>query len=382
MALAALLLLAWTLPGCKEGLRAPGGAPPEPWCRSFRASQVAGGAPLMTVYGQPLKAGDPDVLYDEEAGKFKMWYTIYRRGVLGIAYAESADGLVWDNEIPGTLPHVLQPTPGSWDRDGLETVSVLKLGGRYRMWYYGRPCDRPADEKGRVRCIGMATSDDGIRWTKHPAPVLRPTQAWERPYLRWYVEDGARIQAWDGGVEEPAVIWDAASGLFRMWYAGFTLREVTLVEGGRPIRKRTRLYQIGHATSPDGARWTKHPDNPVFRPLLGQHDSGWESPVTVSHTHVMADPAHGYHLFYFSGYSLGHAYSPDGIRWERDANNPMVRYRPDTGLGAMMYQGPSAVLRGDAVWLYYAQSPPGARDWRDATRLGREVGLAVLSCAD
>ncbi len=368
------------MPGCKKTVNAPQDDVIQVWCQSFKATRYVQGAPLMTVYGEPFRGGDPDVLYDEE--KFKMWYTIYRQDILGIGYAESADGLMWETDVPGTLPHVLQPTPGGWDQDGMETVSILKKGGRYWMWYLGYPCDRPAGERGRFKCIGVATSDDGIHWIKHPEPVLKPTEPWEQPYLRWYVENGEEFQAWEGGVEEPTVVWDAAEKLFKMWYAGFTLRELTFVEHGEPITREVILYQIGYATSPDGIHWTKYAGSPVFRPLLDHNDTDWEASVTVSHTNVIADPEQGYHLFYFSGYSPGHAYSRDGIRWERDSNNPLVKYQPNTGNGAMMYAGPSAVLRGDKIFLYYSQSPPGARTWQESIKLGRQIGLAMVTCGE
>ena len=64
------------------------------------------------------------------------------------------------------------------------------------------------DEPGRVKCIGFAESEDGINWTKHPEPVLVPTEDWEVPRLYGYWEDGEYYETWRGGLQEPSVLWD------------------------------------------------------------------------------------------------------------------------------------------------------------------------------
>jgi hypothetical protein len=342
--------------------------------RSLRFTLHAGGAPLTTVYEEPFFGFDPSVLFDEQAGKFKLWYTVPRRGVVGIGYAESADGLVWDTEVPGTLPHVLEPTPGAWDRDAVETASVLKWDGRYWMWYYGYPCDRPAGEIGRVRCIGLATSDDGVHWQKRPQPVLKPSEPWEQPFRFSEFVGDREVRQWDGGVQEPTVLWDDIEQRFKMWYGGMTLESVTLMENGEPVIRDVRVRQIGYATSPDGIHWSKYSGNPVFTPLRLPSAATWEESFAVDEASVIPDPVQGYHLFYFSGFSLGHATSRDGIHWERDAANPMVVFQPSAGRGVKMYGGPSALLKNGRVYLYYMQSVPGATKWQDH---GMHIGLAT-----
>ena len=112
-----------TMPGCNKTVNTPQNEVSRAWCQKFKATRYAQGAPLMTVYSGPFRGGDPSVLYDE--GKFKMWYKIYRQWILGIGNAESSDGLVWETEVPSTLPHGLQPTPGIWER-GTATHEPLK----------------------------------------------------------------------------------------------------------------------------------------------------------------------------------------------------------------------------------------------------------------
>ncbi len=134
------------------------------------------GDPLHTVNGKILYGWDPFVIYDAQDSLFKMWYTIYRYKVLGIGYAGSGDGITWNLLIDDALPHVLTPTKGSWDRYGVETVSILKKDGIYMMWYLGYPGDIEPGKPGRHNQIGLATSPDGIHWNKLPGPVLAATQ--------------------------------------------------------------------------------------------------------------------------------------------------------------------------------------------------------------
>ena len=66
---------------------------------------------------------------------------------------------------------------GQWDDDGIERVAVIRLAPNdWRMWY---ACT------GQRRSIGLATSKDGVQWTKHPGnPVLEPTEPWEEASFR------------------------------------------------------------------------------------------------------------------------------------------------------------------------------------------------------
>lgn len=97
----------------------------------------------------------------------------------------------------------------------------------------GRVCllfraeDRRGEFGGTSR-IGLARSDDGVRFTKHPRPVLFADNDAMLPY-----ENG-------GGVEDPRVV-RAEDGAFVMTYTAF--------DG--------RIARLCVATSPDLVRWKK-----------------------------------------------------------------------------------------------------------------------------
>ena len=73
----------------------------QPDCLYPGLTQIPDGNPLI-AYGSPIVASDLDVLYDEEAGVYKMWHTAYRNQILGIGYGVSEDGLDWDLEEDGS----------------------------------------------------------------------------------------------------------------------------------------------------------------------------------------------------------------------------------------------------------------------------------------
>ncbi len=279
------------------------------------------GAPLKVNFGQGefvrMKGNDPFVMYDATIQRYRVWHTLYNNSteILGLVYAESEDGVVWE-KVAGLPFHVVPPS-FEWDDHGPETAAVVQHNGTWYLWYTAKPCFVPAGEPGRNKCIGLATSTDGYSWEKHPTPVVQPTQPWEMPYQHIAVnENGQEYLRWEGGVNEPTVIRNDAKDRFEMWYEGHSM--VTLTEGSESFT--TPMHRVGFATSQDGISWEKHDDNPVF---AGESGS-WESPAFVGHTHMLKDPIVGYHLYYFSNHSLGHAYSVDGFEWERNPGNPLV----------------------------------------------------------
>jgi N-acetylglucosaminyldiphosphoundecaprenol N-acetyl-beta-D-mannosaminyltransferase len=120
------------------------------------------------------------------------------------------------------VPHMLWNDP-----------SVLKEGDTYRMWLTG------GDPRHRERIVvelHTAQSKDGLAWEITPEPCLSPSP------------DPA---AWDSlRIETPSVV--KVQGTYHLYYSGTDERGAK--EG---------VFAIGHATSPDGVRWTKDPANPI-----------------------------------------------------------------------------------------------------------------------
>jgi predicted GH43/DUF377 family glycosyl hydrolase len=170
--------------------------------------------------------------------------------------------------------------PGSWDDYSIQWPSVIKRNGTYEMWYAGH-------DSINWR-IGLATSIDGLTWTKHPDnPVLQLGP------LGW---DNSNVFA-------PCVLWNGS--MYEMWYTGH--------DGSN--------WRIGHATSPDGINWSKDTKNPV----LNASASGWDD-FNVHEAWVKIEG--GLYKMWYSGTDnigedIGYATSPDGVNWTKYAGNPV-----------------------------------------------------------
>jgi hypothetical protein len=115
-------------------------------------------APILpTTDAEPFGTGSACVL--RENGRWRMWYTVWLRwGKPGehkhyyvIRHAESGDGIHWKRD--GTICI-------NYKDDGEYAIgkpSVLKIAGRYHMWYVYR---------GEQYRIGYAHSTDGVTWER------------------------------------------------------------------------------------------------------------------------------------------------------------------------------------------------------------------------
>ncbi|HYO81574.1 MAG TPA: hypothetical protein VES20_09245, partial [Bryobacteraceae bacterium] len=97
----------------------------------------------------------------QQGGQLWNFYSGYDGSAWHTALAESADGLTWKRS--GRL---FSPARSTWEGSYIAANgSALYRSGKWLAWYQGgSPTPR----------IGMATSTDGRRWTKHPEPVIGP----------------------------------------------------------------------------------------------------------------------------------------------------------------------------------------------------------------
>ena len=184
----------------------------------------------------------PEVLHDATGYKLYYYGSTSNESVgAAIGLAVSQDGLHFERH--GAEP-VLRPGPtGSWDELWVESPAVIwdGEGNRYLMWYTG------VDAGWRVR-VGLATSTDGIVWTKHPDnPVLDlgSPGSWE-----------------DGWLGVPGVVrW---RGGFLMVYSGASVADLA---DGTPDD-----IGVGLAFSWDGIRWQRFAANPVLTTRTPPYD--------------------------------------------------------------------------------------------------------------
>lgn len=110
---------------------------------------------------------------------------------------------------------------------------------------------------------GLAISEDGIAWTKHPEPVLAPQGS-----------------GWDGQFSWEAAVFPHDGG-FGALYTG----DPTTLTG----------EAIGFAWSADGISWIRYPNNPLLKP----RDQEWASLDVVAGSVVVAPD--GRILLFYSG---------------------------------------------------------------------------------
>ncbi len=147
-------------------------------------------------------------------GEFLYWYQA--GDPPRIALARSRDAKTW-KKMPRP---VLETGPrGSWDERGVADPYVIRLQGRFYMYFLGQ-------DRARRQRLGAAVSEDGRTWWKlRSNPIL---------------ELGERGAFDENGLGEPAV-W-ASSRRYWMLYTG---------------RDRHEHRRIGLAVSSDGIHWRR-----------------------------------------------------------------------------------------------------------------------------
>ncbi len=209
-----------------------------------------------------------------ENDTYKMWFAgTTAAGLAGFGYAESADGVNW-NVSP--LNPVLRPgTAGAWDENMDEIVAIRHDGSLYKMWYEGYATGGPTQ-------LGYATSPDGLVWTKAAAnPVLSAggAGAWDQNDMTRYKivkTPGGYLLAYTGyltnaqigiATSPDGVTWTKAAGNPVIPLAAGTFYEAGAADAdlqydGSFFRMTLNGYnaggltQLGQAYSFDGAAWT------------------------------------------------------------------------------------------------------------------------------
>ncbi|HSW49643.1 MAG TPA: hypothetical protein VLH09_05675 [Bryobacteraceae bacterium] len=165
----------------------------------------------IAANGSALVSGD----------EFLYWYQAGSPPAIGLA--RSPDGHRWAKEPE---PAVKPGPRGSWDERGVADPYVIRVGGRYFLYYLGQ-------DRARRQRLGLARSDDGIRWQKLLTnPIL---------------ELGEAGSFDENGLGEPAVWF--SHDRYWMLYTG---------------RDRREYRRIGQAWSVDGVHWNRLPADTVF----------------------------------------------------------------------------------------------------------------------
>jgi predicted GH43/DUF377 family glycosyl hydrolase len=313
----------------------------------------------------------------------RTFFLLLFTGVAGLAAAADPSRLTADSpEMPGGWKkYAGNPVLGGQYGTCFD-VCLLKEGGKYRMWVSWRP----------KASIALVESSDGIHWSA-PRIVLGPRKktGWEdninRPvvvkrgdgYHLWYTGQ-AKGHSWIGyAVSRDGVAWKRMSekpvlSPEKPWEkVAVMCPHVLWDEQAKSFRmwysggEQNEPNAIGYATSPDGLRWTKQAANPVFTP---DAKNDWEKDRVTACQVIHQDD---WHVMFYIGFrdeataQIGIARSRDGItHWQRHPANPIVRRGKGQWDADACYK-PFAVFDGKQ-WLL----------WYNGRRGGFEqIGLAI-----
>ncbi len=207
-------------------------------------------------YAAPLEVGDTWMLFYNASAVGERKISITGGGSsIGLTMAPGPTG-------PWTQGQLVLRAGGSgeWDDGFILPDSVFATEDGYIMYYTGGP-DIAPQYSPPTRC-GMATSPDGIHWTKYDDPDTT-----ESPYA----ESDPVIQPSDHGWDSIGVgcnVLKTDIG-WELFYEGWN----------------NSIVRIGYAFSLDGVHWTKYPDKPIL--LSDGHPSA-----------VKVDSV--YYLYYYS----------------------------------------------------------------------------------
>jgi hypothetical protein len=248
----------------------------------------------------------------------------------------------WQRDVDG--PIVSLGRPGDFDDMHIFAPTVAFEDGQYRMWY----CGSRGTRYSRVFRLGLATSTDGKQFDKPPQNPVFEFADGEHSVLT-----PALLRRGDGSVLRE-------DGKLRMWFSStafgktglHTLHESRSADGIHwdepspaqmenvycPTVLRSedgyemwyadvskRPWVIRHATSADGSNWK------VSDPVALQLSQPWEAEIVVYPTVLKID---GVYLMWYGSYysairrqttAIGFAVSPDGIRWYKHPQNPVIR---------------------------------------------------------
>jgi len=235
------------------------------------------GNPVLSpsgTYFETHGVGQANILFIDDV--YKMWYL----GDAGannnfVMYAESNDGINWTRPYPSP---VLFPGPtGSWDDLSVHPGAIIYDNGEYKMFYCGWSyTDGPWH-------IGLATSVDGINWIKYPNPVLYASGGWEyqlatssvlkidNVYYLYYTGRNLPILKIGLATSTDGINWTRYSGNPILPYdQSWEGTGVYYPSVYKTNNMYVMIYMnqpgsgFGKATSTDAINWTKDESNPFF----------------------------------------------------------------------------------------------------------------------
>jgi predicted GH43/DUF377 family glycosyl hydrolase len=259
-----------------------------------------------------VNVDSPYIMWDETISMYRMWYTGWTKGpdiesalIPSIGYATSSDGISW-NRYEG---NPVLTGAEDWEKAGVSSPTVLFDGTIWKMWYSGRQIIATDDLHDRG--IGLATSTDGIHWTKYEMnPVMLSSDI--------EITENNEVTNCTEGISSPSVLFQ--DGTYQMWFT--CTYKIPYYWNGIYLKGRTHS-EILRATSKNGIGWFA-----IDRPVLDNRDMNeWDNLSVLNPSVIFLDGK--YHMWYEGlgdndMFGIGHAVSVLGNVWTRDPSNPIL----------------------------------------------------------
>jgi hypothetical protein len=303
-------------------------------------------------------------------GQFLRWIAVLC--VLALSGTAHGSDLWAANWQKAPSNPVLSLTPGSFDSQNIFAPAIAKHDSTYYLYYSGGPSGPLTGEDFINHQLGLATSTDGVHFTKLGEPLL-PLGVRDNFHATPTL---LRNPQGDLQLDE--------SGTWHLFFNG------------------NRADDVEHATSADGIHWTKDPLGPIYQnayapnilkvgdeyrmyyvhkpasgnwqihmatgpsiyslqpspanPILTQSQA-WES-SNLFYPYVLQD--NGVWTMFYAGYwtpgktAMGTATSTDGVYWTKTPANPIFTPTPGSTYDSL-YTSSQAVIRdGDVYRMFYA----------------------------
>jgi predicted GH43/DUF377 family glycosyl hydrolase len=205
---------------------------------------------------------------------------------------------------------ILRPQGDGWESASVYNPAAVVKDGKVVLLYRAHADDI-------VSHVGLATSDDGIHFERHPEPVMSPSEDYEKH-----------------GCEDPRVT--EVDGTYYMTYTAY--------DGERGV--------LCLATSTDLFTWEKHGVIfPEFNTFLPQ-GNGLPGPWSKAGG-ILPVPVDGRYLMYFGEGSIYYAWSEDLLHWTPcPQDEPVMTPTPPGTFGEFLVEvGPQPIVTDNGLIL-------------------------------
>jgi hypothetical protein len=235
--------------------------------------------------------------------------------------------------------------PGHWDAKIRERGWILREGDTYKLWYTGY-----GGSSEDIKLLGLATSPDGMHWTRSPRnPLIRDHWVEDIMVVR---HKGTYYMFAEGEHANHVVMLTSPDGMDWKWEGELDVR---LANGREPAKRpcgtptvwiengKWYLYYewldrgvwLATTSNPSSRVWTNVQDDPVLRPGPGDYDKDMlalDQIIKRGNTYFAFYHGSGSGERTPSVWNTNIARSTDLIRWVKYAGNPIVEDNKSSGV--------------------------------------------------